>query len=488
MNRHPRELVERDPGDLTASERAHLAGHLGSCEGCRAYAQELQRNDGLLARRESRVVLPPMRSSHGLRVGWTPIAAAALALVVVVTAIGISREHGATSVLTPPSPSVSALTSGTPAGSPSPSALPTPSTAPISSATPTPLASGGSGGLGTLRGNWIFAGKFVPDHTAPKAQVEIWGIPLDGGSPKVAFAYTVVTAGIPEATFDINPYLRRQLSPDGTRLVFSADGQLFIVDLASGQSRALGVTGKFPSWSKDGTQIAYIAEKTAQVPVEARLAVVAATGGTPRELATVTRPGESAEWSPDGSTLLVVGQDAATAIDVANGRLIQRIPVIPGAGASYVQWRAGRPQLALSNYSCDHGNATLSTLETAQSTPHVVFDAGAGCDRADVRDPRWNPANPDEIVVVVAEGAPVPTTYTTRIVDTSTGRSADVGARAFQATWTWDGGSIAYLAKAAAPAPFSDAVVVRSRTGSAERELLRASGDDYFFSIASVAY
>jgi hypothetical protein len=32
-----------------------------------------------------------------------------------------------------------------------------------------------------------------------------------------------------------------------------------IVDLASGRVQALGVTGVAPSWSKDGTTIAYLA-------------------------------------------------------------------------------------------------------------------------------------------------------------------------------------------------------------------------------------
>src|SRR4029077_20209388 len=69
------------------------------------------------------------------------------------------------------------------------------------------------------------------------------------------------SGGIPEAVLDNAPYLRRQFSPDGREFVVSIGAQLVIIDLPAGQARPLGIAGYFPSWSKDGSQIAYLAEK-----------------------------------------------------------------------------------------------------------------------------------------------------------------------------------------------------------------------------------
>lgn len=489
MKSHPRELIElaREPDGLSATERAQVTEHLRSCPTCGAYAEELERNDALLSLREPRVAPPPMRRPSRFGIGWMPLATATLVAVVVVTALGIAREAATNPALSQASPSLAA------SATPSSSALGSPTPAATSSASPspdpTPVATPGGSGLGTLRGNWLFVGKFVPSETLPQAQVEIWGLPLESGTPKLVFAYTVGTAGIPEATFDNTPYLRRQFSPDGTKLVLSIRGQLTIVDLASGQSRLLGVTGKFPSWSKDGSQIAFLAEKPVQ-PSQVALSVVSAVGGTPRELGIVGVPSRSAEWSPDGSLLLASSQNGTAVIEVASGRVLRQFAAVAGGGASYVQWRATQPQLALAGYGCDRGNVTLVALDDAQAPARTLFDGGAGCDRADVRDPRWNPANPTEVLFVTTQMTPgtMPFGYRLRILDAATGQSSDVGVNAYEATWTWDGASVAYLAKAPAVTAYGSAVILRSRAGSTERELLRASGDDSFFSIASVAY
>jgi len=95
--------------------------------------------------------------------------------------------------------------------------------------------------------------------------------------------------GIPEAPLDNDPYLRRQFSPDGRQIIISTTSAgLAIVDLPSGHARQLGVAGQFPSWSKDGSSIAYIADVShpdPQVAVPERaIWVVPLAGGSPREV------------------------------------------------------------------------------------------------------------------------------------------------------------------------------------------------------------
>jgi hypothetical protein len=158
------------------------------------------------------------------------------------------------------SPTASAISSATPEvvapiASPSPASFPSP--------TPTSRSAHPDEGvrthaLGTLAGDWIFVGKQVPYPDNIWAEVQIWAIPLDTGRPRIALAYDVSLGGIPEAIFDNTPRLRRQFSPDGTRVVVSLNGALVVVDLQTGARQPLGVSGYFPAWSKDGSRIAYV--------------------------------------------------------------------------------------------------------------------------------------------------------------------------------------------------------------------------------------
>lgn len=416
----------------------------------------------------------------------TVVVAAAIVTIVVVAALAIARYQAtapASAQASQTPTQLASLSPTNPAG--------TPTVRPSATPTALPSASRVQNGLGALRGNWIFVGKLVPSRGLPQAEVQIWGAPLEGGSPKLAFSYIVGTAGTPEGNFDNTPYLRRQFSPDGMRIVLSVEGQLVIVDLASGQSRGLGVAGKFPSWSKDGAQIAFLYEKPVQqvVPPEIALGVIPATGGVPREIAVASNPRQSAEWSPDGSMLLLSQANGAAVVDVASGRIVRRLSAVASGSASFAQWRATRPQIVLGSYGCDQGNAKIAALDSALAQERTLLDSGEPCASVNLRDPRWNPAIADEVLFVITHMTPgsEATGHTAHILDTGSGRDRDLGLAAYEATWTWDGGGVAYIAKAAT-APYGNAVRLWSRNGSADRELLITTSGEYFFSIASVAY
>lgn len=399
-------------------------------------------------------------------------------------------------------PEVAATPSGTPAATVTPSSTPVSSATASSSTSPTPTAADVAGlrvnALGPLRGNWVFAAKLIRASTW--GSLEVWAIPLDGGSPRLAFSYPVPTGGIPEAIFDNAPYLRRQFSPDGTRVVVSVNGELVVVDLALAQSRRLGVSGFYPSWSKDGLRIAFLAPLPVGnfVPPDNAIRVVPSGGGAEREIAKIGQSRQAAEWSPDGSLLALEVEDKGerrVAIhDAATGQLLRRIDRPPSAGVtgSFAHWRSAQPQLALTTAREDEW--TITVLDTATASERVVFKTARQPDASPCRcpqdplphDPRWNPVVSQELLYSLDLGdANVPAS--TRILDVSTGGEIVLPMAAGDATWTWDGRQVVYLARGGLSR--GTAVRVWDRDRGGERELLaRGSDAELFTGIASLGY
>jgi len=58
---------------------------------------------------------------------------------------------------------------------------------------------------------------------------------------------------------------------------------------------------------------------------------------------------------------------------------------------------------------------------------------------------------------------------------------------AWEATWTWDGARIAYIARGP-DRTYGNAVRLWRRDGGGDEELIRAAGSDLFFSLASLSY
>lgn len=137
-------------------------------------------------------------------------------------------------------------------------------------------------------------------------------------------------------------------SPDGTRLAvvdwdglttqFSprGDQQLYIVDIGTGARTQLtfgsGHDSFLPSWSPDGTQIAY-----GTIPQEA-LYVIPASGGTPQLVATgnVTAAGGPA-WSPDGQTLAFLSNNANVFTVAPDGTGLRQVSYVISISNSLAQ-------------------------------------------------------------------------------------------------------------------------------------------------------
>jgi hypothetical protein len=345
--------------------------------------------------------------------------------------------------------------------------------------------------LGKLTGNWLFVGKQVPDTSNARAEVQIWALPVDGGTPRFAFGYEVSLGGAPEGIFDNTPYLRRQFSPDGTRVVVSVGGRLVVVDLISGQTREIGVSGFFPSWSKDGSRIAFLFELPVGnvVPPESAIGVVPASGGPVKQLAVVGYAHQSVEWSPDGSMLIVAEPDRTAIIDAASGNVIRTIPETAPSGSSFAHWRLTAPQIALAVGRCDRTTTQLLTLADPSEPFVIQLDTGKGCAEPTFRDPRWSPTRATEVLYVAIRAEPgrMPSEYRAHVLDTYSGKDIALPFAVREATWTWDGERIAYLT-ASADRGVGDGVGLSRRDGTGSRSLLKAADRDIFFSVASVAY
>ena len=362
--------------------------------------------------------------------------------------------------------------------------------------------------LGQVTGNWLFYGVQIPRPERDRIEIQIIAVPASGGAATIVVAFDAATArgganGVfTVGIFDSAPYLRRQFSPDGRRMVFSIGGELVVIDLVTGQAKPLGVRGFYPSWSRDGSQIAFVFEKPVADAGANRshaIGVVPVAGGSPRELVASSQD-TSVEWSPDGSRILspipvvdcVDCPPVHATMEVTTGRIGMRFAFVSG-GPSYSHWRTGSPELAIAIEVCGEIATPVSRIvgiDERTRSERILVDVAEPCPERDgrleavqLRDPRWNPAVADELLYVMARG----NDFETHVVNIATGKDTRLPISAYEATWTRDGSAVAYLVKDPGSS-FGSAVRVWKRDGSGETEIRRATGGEAVFSIASVSY
>jgi hypothetical protein len=377
-----------------------------------------------------------------------------------------------------PSPGPTVAVTSTPA----PTASPSPAAEPLPNVHTTPL--------GEVTGNWLFYTVQIPRPERNGVEVQIVAVPAGGGAATTVVAFD---GGQKEGG------LRRQFSPDGRRMVLSINRQLVVIDLVTGQAKPLGVQGSYPSWSRDGSQIAFVfinpepSHPGYDFPV---IGVMPAAGGNPRALASVQSDAHSVEWSPDGSQIFVyypplgpcncVG--AHVTMEVASGRIgPTQIARVSGA-----HWRVGSPELAVTIQTCGQpADERIVGIDVGTGRERTLVDVSDQCTEVELRDPRWNPAVANELLYVARRGkvGAAADDWEAHVVNISTGQDTRLPISASEATWTWDGSAVAYVAKTpGSPCCFGSAVRVWKRDGSGETELRRATGGEAFFSIASVNY
>jgi tricorn protease len=116
------------------------------------------------------------------------------------------------------------------------------------------------------------------------------------------------------------------LSPKGERAVFAARGDIFSAPIEKGPTRNLtdssGAHDKWPSWSPDGSQIAFISDKSG----EEELYLIPQDGSKPAEQITNggTAMRYAPEWAPDGKRIAFSDKDGKLyVLTVADRKIVE---------------------------------------------------------------------------------------------------------------------------------------------------------------------
>jgi Tol biopolymer transport system component/DNA-binding winged helix-turn-helix (wHTH) protein len=215
---------------------------------------------------------------------------------------------------------------------------------------------------------------FTSDRTGA---LEIWIRPLVPGAREL------------QVTSDGQNNLQPAFSPDGRLLAYTSlsQGGIWVVPALGGVPRQVTTFGSRPTWSPDGSTLAFLSNDMVQIDLEgsstSRIWLVPSGGGTPRPLtARWDPPGghRSVTFAPDGRRLAFTAGGNVWLLDLATGKR-ERVEFlkaehnagVAGLGVSgEVRWsRDGRSLIGLGRqrnevvfwrYDLDEEQAQVSSL------------------------------------------------------------------------------------------------------------------------------
>lgn len=130
------------------------------------------------------------------------------------------------------------------------------------------------------------------------------------------------------------------LSPKGERAVFAARGDIYTVPIEKGGTRNLtrssDANDRFPAWSPDGKNIAYISDKSGEDEVW----IAAQDGSTPPERMLTTSPGQKTgpSWSGDSKKVAFGDKDGKVYVLTVATKQVQQIADAPNGGIQDYDW------------------------------------------------------------------------------------------------------------------------------------------------------
>jgi Tol biopolymer transport system component len=145
------------------------------------------------------------------------------------------------------------------------------------------------------------------------SSVNVWSLGVDGASGKV-------TGPLQQITYGADVKYRPSLSRDGRKLAFDLGYNVLVKDLGSGKETSLTTAGFYPSWSADGSKVAYSIGSRAKM----QIGVVNAGGGVPETVCDDCGLAP-AGWSSDGSKIIYdwgVPQTVGL-LDLATGKKVE---------------------------------------------------------------------------------------------------------------------------------------------------------------------
>lgn len=176
---------------------------------------------------------------------------------------------------------------------------------------------------------------------------EIWRVPVDGsGQSRIDFEATVELDLGPRLAFDYEveaspTFVARQIrgavpSPDGTRLAFTALGDLWVTDFPDGEPEKIAdlpfVGLHNPSWSPDGRRLAFVSWDD---EAGGHLHAIDADGDELEQLTEVAGYYTETAWSPDGGrvvTIRAAARDVQETLGSFGGRLGTEIVWVSSEG------------------------------------------------------------------------------------------------------------------------------------------------------------
>lgn len=171
------------------------------------------------------------------------------------------------------------------------------------------------------------------------------------------------------------------LSPKGERALFSARGDIFTAPIEKGPTRNLthssGAHDKWPSWSPDGSQIAFISDLSG----EEELYLVPQDGSKPAQQ--ITNGGSAMryqpEWSADGKRIAFGDKDGKIwIVTLADRKMIEIVDSPSGQIRDYV-WSPRGNYLAFSMPVSSNGNTSVyvwsATDNKVRRVTEGVFNA-----------------------------------------------------------------------------------------------------------------
>ena len=167
-----------------------------------------------------------------------------------------------------------------------------------------------------------------------------------------------------------------ELSPKGERALFSARGDIFTAPIEKGPTRNLthssGAHDKWPSWSPDGSQIAFISDMSGEEEL-----YLAPQDGSKRP-EQITRGGSAMryqpEWSADGKRLAFGDKDGKIwVVTLADRKMIEIVDSPRGQIRDYA-WSPRGNYLAFSMPANRNNMASVYIWSTGDNKVHRVSD------------------------------------------------------------------------------------------------------------------
>jgi hypothetical protein len=352
--------------------------------------------------------------------------------------------------------------------------------------------------LGPLSGDWAFVIS-EPRGQCAAGHGELWAIRLPGGESRIAVRYQANVCVGPGNSSPVTPRsndIRRQLSPDGRRIVLQVasprqGGQrlgLVIVDLETGDTTSVGRDegdhDTQPAWSPDGRRLAYVRVPDRSLPFDDGVWLMGVDGRDPRR---IIAGGQGMftflfDWTPDGRIgfAKIWEQGTYAVFDTVTGQsspfggyLIGRYPA--------QSWRARSP--SFTSVFADHPRPTAAYL--------MVADRPGGPERKLVEEnvgdnllatARWHPTS-DEVLCAFGSAL--------YVIDTTSGSLSRISlsGQAVGAEWTPTGSHVVYLHRGDVGSLLGTAVRLIGRDGSAERDLFAANAvSHHITAIATFRY